>query len=42
MSRLGALAEGEELSSNPLSREINDLRTTLILVGVAWRILALF
>jgi hypothetical protein len=41
MSRLGVLAEGEELSSNPLRRVFKDLRTTPILVDVDWRILKL-
>jgi hypothetical protein len=41
MSRLGVLAEGEVLSSNPLSFFFNGLQTTLILVNVAWRILGL-
>ena len=35
MSRLGRLAEGEELSSNPLRAYFNDLRTTQIAVDVA-------
>ena len=39
MSRLGVLAEGEELSSNPLRCVFNDLRSTQIAVDVAWRIL---
>ena len=42
MSRLARLAEGEELSSNPLRRDFNDLRTTQLAVDVAWRILELF
>jgi hypothetical protein len=36
------LAEGEELSSNPLRAFFNDLRTTQIAVDVDWRILRLF
>jgi hypothetical protein len=40
MSRLGVLAEGEELSSNPLCRVFNDLRTTQIAVDVDRRISA--
>jgi hypothetical protein len=32
------LAEGEELSSNPLRAFFNDLRTTQFAVDVAWRI----
>jgi len=39
---MGRLAEGEELSSNPLRRDFNDLRTTQVAVDVAWRILGLF
>jgi hypothetical protein len=35
------LAEGEELSSNPLFCKINGLQTTWFLVDVAWRIAAL-
>jgi hypothetical protein len=35
------LAEGEELSSNPLRAFFNDLRTTQNAVDVAWRILGL-
>jgi hypothetical protein len=35
------LAEGEELSSNPLRRLFNELQTTLNAVDVAWRILSL-
>jgi hypothetical protein len=35
MSRLRRLAEGEELSSNPLGAFFNDLRTTWIVVDVA-------
>ena len=38
MSRLGVLAEGEVLSSNPLQAFFNGLRTTQIAVDVAWRI----
>jgi hypothetical protein len=34
MSRMGVLAEGEELSSNPLRRVFNDLQTTQIVVDV--------
>ena len=41
LSAQGILAEGEELSSNPLCRIFNDLRTTRILVDVAYRILDL-
>ena len=41
MSRPGVLAEGEELSSNPLRRVFNDLQTTQIVVDVDWRILKL-
>jgi hypothetical protein len=37
----GVLAEGEELSSNPLSRYFNELRTTQTAVDVDWRILGL-
>lgn len=37
----GALADGEELGSNPLSLFVNDLLNTRIVVGVAWRIAAL-
>jgi hypothetical protein len=32
------LADGEELSSNPLCRFFNDLRITQTAVDVAWRI----
>jgi hypothetical protein len=39
MSRMARLAEGEELSSNPLRAYFNDLQTTQIAVDVAWRIL---
>jgi hypothetical protein len=35
------MAEGEELSSNPLRRVFNDLRTTQIAVDVDRRILSL-
>ena len=35
----GVLAEGEELSSNPLRRVFNDLQTTQNAVDVVWRIL---
>jgi hypothetical protein len=42
MSRQGVLADGEELSANPLSRHFNGLRTTQIAVDVAWRIAGLF
>jgi hypothetical protein len=38
VSPKGVLAEGEELSSNPLRRVFNDLRTTQIVVDVDWRI----
>jgi hypothetical protein len=41
VSRPKRLAEGEELSSNPLCRVFNDLPTTSILVHVDWRILQL-
>jgi hypothetical protein len=40
MSRLRILAEGEELSANPLRRVFNDLLTTQIAVDVDWRILS--
>ena len=40
MSRLGVLAEGEELWSNTLFRHFNGLRTTLVTVDVDWRISA--
>ena len=39
MSRLGVLAEGEELSTNPLRAFFNDLRTTQMrwmLPGKSW------
>jgi hypothetical protein len=41
MSRMARLAEREELSSNPLRRLFNDLRTTQIAVDVDWRIMSL-
>jgi hypothetical protein len=42
LRRIGLrLAEGQELSSNPLRRVFNDLRTTPILVHVDRRILKL-
>jgi hypothetical protein len=41
MSRLGGLAEGEELSSNPLRAFFNGLRTTQMAVDVDWRIMNL-
>jgi hypothetical protein len=34
MSQMGRLAEGEELSSNPLRAFFNDLQTTQIAVDV--------
>jgi hypothetical protein len=37
LSAYDVLAEGEELSSNPLRGVFNDLRTTQIAVDVAWR-----
>jgi len=37
MSRVVRLAEGEELSSNPLFCLFNELRSTPIAVDVAWR-----
>jgi hypothetical protein len=37
----GVLAEGEELSSNPLRRLFNGLRTTQFAVNVDWRIMSL-
>ena len=40
MSRLGVLAEGEELSSNPLFLIFQRLKNTLLLVDIAWRIVA--
>jgi hypothetical protein len=39
LSAKAMLAEGEELSSNPLRAYFNDLQTTQIAVDVAWRIL---
>src|SRR5918996_4670116 len=41
LSAWAVLAEGEELSSNPLFCYFNGLRTTQIVVDVAWRILGL-
>jgi hypothetical protein len=40
MSRMGRLAEGEDLSSNPLRSVFNDLQTTQIAVDVDERILS--
>jgi hypothetical protein len=38
MSRRGVLAEGEELESNILFRQINELYSTQDFGGVVWRI----
>jgi hypothetical protein len=41
MSRMGRLAEGEELWSNILFRYFKELRSTRKFVDLAWRILRL-